>query len=133
MKDKKEKYIAYTCVYTVRQAKDGYSLENQKKEIENYCKMKGHELIHVFSDEGISGKNIQDREEFINMMRYVENENVDGIIIWKISRISRNFSDFLAITKKIENKGKKLISLKDNYDSSSDIAKVMRIMNNMII
>jgi len=127
----KEKYVGYLRVSTEKQV-DGYSLENQKKEIKDYCKYRGYELIGFFADEGFSGKNIEDREDFKKMMRYVENKNVDGVIIWKISRISRNVSDFLAITKKLEILDKKLISIRDNYDSSIATSKLLGIITSLI-
>jgi site-specific DNA recombinase len=131
MKNKKERYVGYLRVSTDRQV-EGYSLENQKKEIHDYCKYKGYELSGFFADEGISGKNIEDREDFKNMMRYVENKDVDGVIIWKTSRISRNVSDFLAITKKLEILDKKLISIRDNYDSSIATSKLLGIITSLI-
>ena len=126
-----KKYIGYIRVSTERQV-DGFSLENQKKDIEDYCKDRNYELVGIFADEGVSGKNIEDREEFINMMRYLENKDVDGVIIWKISRISRNTSDFFTITKKLEDLGKKLISIKDNYDSTITTSKIIGMVHSFI-
>ena len=55
--------IGYVRVSTQGQAKDGYSLSYQQDEIRSYCEQQGWNLLHIFTDEGISGAKI-DEEAF---------------------------------------------------------------------
>jgi DNA invertase Pin-like site-specific DNA recombinase len=52
--------IGYVRVSTSGQAKDGYSLAYQKDEISSYCEQQGWNLIHVYTDEGISGAKVDE-------------------------------------------------------------------------
>ena len=44
----------YIRVSTEGQVKQGYSLAEQRAEIEKYCSSKSYNLIEIFKDEGIS-------------------------------------------------------------------------------
>ncbi len=52
--------IGYVRVSTQGQAKDGYSLAYQQDEIRSYCQEQGWNLIHMYSDEGISGAKVDE-------------------------------------------------------------------------
>ena len=45
----------YIRVSTEGQVKQGYSLAEQRAEIEKYCSSKSYNLVEIFKDEGISG------------------------------------------------------------------------------
>ncbi|MOA01696.1 hypothetical protein D3C78_1211170 [compost metagenome] len=52
--------IGYVRVSTQGQAKDGYSLSYQQDEIRSYCQEQGWNLLHIFTDDGISGAKIDE-------------------------------------------------------------------------
>ena len=56
--DKNIKKIAglYTRVSIENQAREGFSLPEQKTRLEDYCKAKGYEIGGYYTDEGISAK-----------------------------------------------------------------------------
>ena len=55
----KEKRIAgiYIRVSTLDQAREGFSLGEQEKQLKEHCETKGYEIFKVYADEGISAKN----------------------------------------------------------------------------
>jgi len=126
-----KKYLGYIKVNKEEQV-DRFSNINQKKEIEDYCKTKNYKLVDIFTDEEFLSNNTKDRKELEKMMSYLENKDVDGIIILKISNTIRNVSDLFTITKELENKEKKLISIEDNYDSSNGKIRLVETVNKMI-
>jgi site-specific DNA recombinase len=126
-----KKHVGYIKVDKEKQS-DEFSNKNQKKEIEDYCKIKEYKLVDIIIDEEFLGKNAKDRKEFTKMMKYLENKDVDGVIIWKISNTIRNVSELITITKELENKGKKLISIEDNYDSSNNRTRLMETINTIV-
>lgn len=125
------KVVAYTRVSTTMQI-DGFSLENQEEDIIKYCKDKGYDLIHIFTDEGVSAKNENDREQFNQMMRYIADKGIEAIVIWKTSRLNRNFRDFINTLHLLEELGCRLISIKDGFDSSNSNAKLSIYMHGII-
>ena len=47
--------FGYVRVSTAGQVKEGFSLEQQKEEIVNFCEENGYDLIKMYEDAGISG------------------------------------------------------------------------------
>ena len=51
-------------VSTEDQARDGFSLPEQKGRLEAFCRFKGYEIIDYYQDAGISAKTGNYRPEF---------------------------------------------------------------------
>ena len=75
--------------------------------------------------EKISGKNT-DRPKFTEMMNYIREG--DTIYIKDFSRLSRSTRDLLNIIDELKNKEIRLISLKENLDTSTPTGKLMLTM-----
>lgn len=75
----------------------------------------------IFLDSS-SGKNL-DRTHFKEMMAFVREG--DELVIESFSRISRDLKDLLHIVETLKKKGVKLISAKENIDTSTPQGKLM--------
>lgn len=75
--------------------------------------------------EKISGKDTE-RPKFKEMMNYIREG--DTIYIKDFSRLSRSTSDLLNIIEELKNKKIRLISLKENLDTSTSTGKLMLTM-----
>lgn len=64
MKDEKKKCGLYMRVSTEDQAREGFSLPEQKERLESFCKFKSYEVIDYYQDAGISAKTGNHRPEF---------------------------------------------------------------------
>lgn len=105
----------YIRVSTSKQAELGFSLEGQKEEgIQTAHKLYGDDInLIYYVDEGISAKSTSSRHELNRMMQDVRKGNLDAIITYKVSRLSRNLSDSLSLVEEIHNSGVKFISIKE--------------------
>lgn len=57
--DNKIKRVAIYCrVSTIEQAEEGYSIKEQEMLLMEFCEKQGYEVVQVYSDAGISGKDI---------------------------------------------------------------------------
>lgn len=125
--------VYYTRVSTKEQAVSGYSLGAQQKIIADYCKSKGYELIGGYSDEGISGKTIEDRDQLQDLLEDSSDDEFDVVIIWKLSRLSRRLMDTLTIIEELNQNGVELdcVSEKIDFKSSSGrlSTQIMASMN----
>ena len=54
----------YIRVSTEDQAREGFSLPEQKERLETFCKFKGYEIVDYYEDAGISAKTGNYRHEF---------------------------------------------------------------------
>ena len=66
----------YMRVSTEDQAREGFSLPEQKERLEIFCKFKGYEIVDYYTDAGISAKQGNLRPEFERLKeRYQSQEN----------------------------------------------------------
>ncbi|WP_431808737.1 recombinase family protein [Lysinibacillus sphaericus] len=123
--EKKINVVGYIRVSTHEQATEGYSLEAQEKEIREHCIANGYNLLDVYCDAGITGTSVTARAEFQKMMRHISSntnttsEPIHYVLIWKLSRISRNISDLLNIFNVFEANNVQLKSINENLDTSN--------------
>ncbi|MCM1267093.1 MAG: recombinase family protein [Bacteroidales bacterium] len=124
MKKKKKCYI-YIRVSTAMQV-DGYSLEAQKERLTKFAAFQEMEVVREYCDAGKSGKSITGRPEFTKMLQDIaENgEDIDFILVFKLSRFGRNAADVLNSLRYIQDYGVNLICLEDGIDSSKDSGKL---------
>ena len=64
---KKQRCYIYTRVSTVMQV-DGFSLDAQKEKLKKYADFQDMVVVIEFSDEGKSGKNVDGRPQFKEML-----------------------------------------------------------------
>lgn len=56
----------YLRVSTEDQAREGFSLSEQKERLEAMCKFKDYQIYKFYEDVGISAKNMKNRPAFMN-------------------------------------------------------------------
>jgi site-specific DNA recombinase len=91
----------YTRVSTEDQAQEGFSLEAQKDKLFEYCKLHGYTISGIYTDEGLSGKNTS-RPRLQDLLKDATKGLFDLVLVWDISRISRNTLDLLTIAQHFE-------------------------------
>lgn len=124
MKEKTIKnVVTYYRVSTAEQT-EGFSIDNQKTEVLNYCKAMKYNVIGEFVDAGITGTSISKRTGFKNLLKEISEKNIDAVIIWKLSRISRKTLDLFQILDYFEKYDVSLISHMDNINTSTSMGKM---------
>ncbi len=123
---KRQNCYIYTRVSTSMQV-DGYSLDAQKDKLRRYADFQNMFVAGEYSDEGKSGKNIGGRPEFQQMLIDIESgkDNVDYVLVFKLSRFGRNAADVLGTLQQMQDFGVNLICVEDGIDSSKDSGKLM--------
>ena len=101
--EKRRKIIAIYCrVSADEQAEFGYSIDEQKRLLEEWCKANDYIIYKCYSDRGISGKNIKDRPALKELLSDAKEGKFDMVISWKINRVSRKLEDVLKIVNLLE-------------------------------
>ena len=123
---KQQKCYIYTRVSTSMQV-EGYSLEAQKDKLRKYAEYQEMSIVGEYSDEGKSGKSVEGRPQFKQMIADIESgkDNVDYVLVFKLSRFGRNAADVLSSLQKMQDYGVNLICVEDGIDSSKDAGKLM--------
>lgn len=124
-KDKTKVYL-YTRVSTSMQI-DGYSLDAQKSRMEAFCEFNDYEIAGEYEDAGKSGKSIEGRVAFNNMMEDIKSgkDDVSFVLVFKLSRFGRNAADVLNSLQIMQDFGVNLICVEDGIDSSKEAGRLM--------
>jgi len=112
---------------------ESYSISNQKKLLEDYCREKGWTRFRHFTDDGISGTTF-DRPSFKAMIQLVEDGEVETIILKDMSRLGRDYLVVGQLREFFRKKGVRLIAINDNHDSyngDDDFLVFRDVMNEM--
>ena len=126
MAKEKIKVYTYTRVSTAMQI-DGYSLDAQKARMKSFAEFNEYEIAHEYEDAGKSGKSIEGRIQFNQMMEDIKSgkDGVSYVLVFKLSRFGRNAADVLSTLQVMQDFGVNLICVEDGIDSSKDAGKLM--------
>ena len=94
MSEEKKKCGLYMRVSTEDQAREGFSLPEQKERLETFCKFKGYQIIDYYQDAGISAKTGNHRPEFEILKEDVKSKKINTIVSLKLDRITRSIYDW---------------------------------------
>ena len=103
MNEEKKNVIAglYPRVSTDDQVREGFSLDEQEKEMKKLCMYKNYQIYKVYREEGVSAKNMN-RPKFQEMMQDLKDGKINRIIVYKLDRLTRSIQDLEVICKLIE-------------------------------
>lgn len=104
---------AYCRVSTKKEAQLD-SLENQKAFFEKYTADKGMELVRIYADEGISGKQMKNRGEFMHMIQDAAQGRFETVLVKDVSRFARNTVDFLSSIRELRRRGVEVQFISNN-------------------
>lgn len=123
----KNKNVVIYCRTSSNLQADNFSIDGQTSVIKDYCRRNNFNIVGTYIDECKSGTTTKDRFEYEKMINYIKNNHneVHAIIIYKLSRISRNMSDLVNIVSLLESYDVNLISIEDRIDTSSPMGKTM--------
>lgn len=99
----KTKAIIYARVSTA-----GQDYDRQLAELKQYADRMGYDVVKTFSEKISGAKKVEERQVMTELLNYIEVNNVDKVLIYECSRLSRRAVDFLSI---IETFNEKKISL----------------------
>ena len=122
---KKLKLIGYIRVSTLKQLQEGFSLEAQQEAIERYCNAHGHQLVAVEKE---SESAVKARPVFQRVFKRVleaQDGELDGLIVAKLDRLGRSVKDLANLASALQERGKQLISVSDNIDTSTPNGKLL--------
>lgn len=86
------KAIIYARVSTSQQ-----DYQRQVTELKQYADRMGYQVVKVFSEKISGAKKVDERKAMSELLDYIEENQVDKVLIYECSRLSRRAVDFLSI------------------------------------
>ena len=125
MKDEKKKCGLYMRVSTEDQAREGFSLPEQKERLESFCKFKGYEIIDYYQDAGISAKTGNHRPEFERLKDDIKTKKINTIVALKLDRITRSIYDWENLMTFLDENDAYLDCVNDEINTTSANGKMI--------
>lgn len=95
-----KRVVIYARVSTARQ-----DYERQLTELKEYASRMNYEVVHVFAEKISGAKKVSEREALTDLLKYVEENEVDKVLIYECSRLSRRAVDFLQVIEYLTEHG----------------------------
>ena len=119
----------YLRVSTEDQAREGFSLPEQKERLEAYCKLNDFEIIDYYEDAGISAKKGNYRPEWERLKEDIVNKKINTMIALKQDRITRSIYDWENILSFLEENEAYLDFVYDDINTTTSNGRMIsRIM-----
>lgn len=93
----------YPRVSTIKQVNEGFSLEAQRENLTYFANQQGWNIVGDYGDEGISGKNIEDRPGVKKLIRDIKQGKIDVVVLYKFDRLTRDSRDTEDFIELIQN------------------------------
>jgi len=125
MNEEKKKCGLYMRVSTEDQAREGFSLPEQKERLEAFCKFKGYEIVDYYQDAGISAKTGNHRPEFERLKDDIRAKRINTIVALKLDRITRSIYDWENLMTFLDENNAYLDCVNDEINTTSANGKMI--------
>ena len=108
-------------VILARVSTDKQEYNRQVVELSDYCSKMGWDVAKVFTNKVSGAKKNEDRSEIMEMLQYIEQNNIDKVCVLEISRLGRNTLEALKVIELLNEK--KICLFIKNYNLETLDAK----------
>ena len=115
----------YMRVSTEDQAREGFSLPEQKERLETFCRFKGYTIVDYYTDAGISAKTGNLRPEFERLKEDIKNKKINTMVALKLDRITRSIYDWEKLMTFLEENDAYLDCANDEVNTTNANGKMV--------
>jgi DNA invertase Pin-like site-specific DNA recombinase len=110
----------------VRVSHDSQTVENQLLVLTAVAQRSGWEIVHTFSDEGISGAKARDKRPGYNaLLMAIARREVQIVAAWSVDRLGRSLPDLVSFLGDIQAKGCDLYLHQQAIDTSTPSGRML--------
>ena len=110
--EERTKVIIYARVSTSTQ-----DYTRQITELRNYAWKQNYKIVKEFSEKISGGKKIEERAAIKELLDFVQTNEVDKVLVYEASRLSRRQLDFLSIIEQLNEAGVSLYILQNGLET----------------
>ena len=119
MDNERKVAAVYIRVSTEDQAREGFSLGEQKEKLLQLCSFKGYEVFKIYEDAGISAKDMEHRPAFQEMLSDMKKGKLNYIVAYKLDRVTRSVRDLEELISVLEQYNCFLVCDRDDVNTST--------------
>ena len=110
--------------YSSHNQDDGFSIEYQRSETNDYAERNGIYIDVEYIDEAKTGTKVAGREKFYELIRAAKEGKIDTIIVYKLNRMFRNSSESQYYRDLFRKHGVKLVSATEHVDEETSSGRM---------
>ena len=110
--EERTKVVIYARVSTSTQ-----DYTRQITELRNYAWKQNYKIVKEFSEKISGGKKIEERVAIKELLDFVQTNEVDKVLVYEASRLSRRQLDFLSIIEQLNEAGVSLFILQNGLET----------------
>ena len=120
------------AIYTRKSSEEGLeqdfnSLDAQREACEAYIKSQMHEgwilVDKQYNDGGFSGGTME-RPAFKELLRDIENNKIDIVVVYKVDRLTRSLMDFSKIIDKFDRHKTSFVSITQQFNTTTSMGRL---------
>lgn len=116
--DMPKKAVAYCRVSSALQ-EERETIQNQVAFAENYCKLNGIELTHIYKDDGVTGTlPMNERPAGLELLQDAKKCKFTLVLVFKLDRLGRSTQVILNAVQELDGIGVKVRSMTEPFDTS---------------
>jgi DNA invertase Pin-like site-specific DNA recombinase len=108
----------------IRVSTNQQTTENQRKELEVYCKRQGWKIAEVYDDSGVSGSTDR-RPALDKMLKDATTGKFSTVVIWKIDRMARSVVNLLQTLQTLQAAGVGFVSTTQQLDTTTAYGRMV--------
>lgn len=117
----KKKVAIYVRVSTTEQVEHGYSIQDQKDKLIQFCDLNDWPKYDIYEDAGISGATTN-RPDLQRLLSEIDKYSL--VLVYKLDRLTRNVRDLLDLLDTFESNGVAFRSATEVYDTSNALGRL---------
>jgi site-specific DNA recombinase len=98
-------------------------LDQQIAACKRFCEYRNFEIAIIYSEKISSTKQ---RPEYQKMLVELRACKYDGVVVFRLDRLGRKARELSLLVDELENKGIRVFSINENFDTSTAIGRAMR-------
>ena len=99
-------------------------LEHQILVCKRFCEYRQFEIIKTYSEK-VSGIKTK-RPQYLQLLSDLRKGLYDGVVVFRLDRLGRNARELALLIDELENKGIKVFSVNESFDTSTAMGRAMR-------
>jgi site-specific DNA recombinase len=110
------------CIYA-RVSTTQQELDHQIAACTRFCEYRQFEVVKIYSEKISSKKH---RPEYLKVVQDLRSCIYDGVVVFRLDRFGRTARELSLLVEELENKGIKVLSVNENFDTSTAMGRAMR-------
>jgi DNA invertase Pin-like site-specific DNA recombinase len=112
-----------TAIYA-RVSTNQQELDHQIEACRSFCAYKQYEIGAEFAEKISTVK--ANRPELLKLLKALRQREYEGVVVFRLDRLGRNARELSLNVEELENKGIRVLSVSESYDTSTAIGRAMR-------